>query len=440
MKDLYTFDYDVKSALETYDKVRAAYNRIFIDRLKLPMLVAEASSGDIGGSLNHEYHIPTTLGEDHVMSCDRCGYVANEEVAEARKVRRARMPKTTPAALMVWRGISKCRTTIVNVWYDRGLVADRQRPAGHHVQEGHKTDINLHAVKRAFPDFDPGFDFSALFWEKLDKTALKVVNLFDSSIADEARTSILTKGKFLPVGVSPSSVFVLSSTLQDTHKNFLSIQEGDNCARCSSGSLKVTRAIELGHTFHLGTRYSEPLGASVPSRSGPSGSPKQASTEKTTDDVGGESPPSRAVMQMGCHGIGISRLMGAIANHVFRPNGLEWPRAVAPYEVVILNRAILTRAVLSKTNQERSDEMQLLERVYDVLTKKELDTVIDDRDVKAKMRYSFYDLIGIPVVVIINTPSSKARTAEVRCTRLKYYEHVPLDALPHVLSQTLEKL
>ena len=82
MKDLYTFDYSAHLALETYNQVRRAYTALF-DELKIPYLVAVADSGDMGGDLSHEYHFPSRRGEDHVISCDACDYVANEELAQA---------------------------------------------------------------------------------------------------------------------------------------------------------------------------------------------------------------------------------------------------------------------------------------------------------------------------------------------------------------------
>src|SRR3978361_1797100 len=86
MKDLYTFDHNSNLALITYDEVREVYAKLF-DELKIPYLVADADSGNMGGTLSHEFHFPTPKGEDHVISCDRCDYVANEELAEAAIVR-----------------------------------------------------------------------------------------------------------------------------------------------------------------------------------------------------------------------------------------------------------------------------------------------------------------------------------------------------------------
>lgn len=442
MKDLYTFDYDIESALKTYEEVRAAYTRIFIDKLKLPMLIAEASSGDMGGSLSHEYHIPTSLGEDHVISCDHCGYVANEEVAEARPTRtpaRNAMPR-------VWRGISTCRTIIVNVWYDRPAM---ELPGRAPALEASKNDINLHAVKKVFPDLDPSIDTSEVLWEKLRDTKMNVVNLFDATIAPEIRSSIIAKGKILPPELPPSS---LLTSMSDDSKStsFLRIREGDTCVRCSSASLKVTKAIELGHTFHLGTRYSAPLGASVTNRL--DDRPQtlgqtlgfQVEQDMSANDVVATSSGStntatesrerapRVTMQMGCHGIGISRLMGAIANHFAKHNKLSWPSVIAPYEAVILSKAM---------RLELEADRQSMEEIYDALAKEQVDVVIDDQpEGGLSRRFLSYDLIGIPIWLILGKEWSADKLVEVRCPRLKLKTFVRTEALPGLLKRLLADL
>ena len=112
MKDLYTFDISLACALQTYDQVGRAYSDMFRE-LGLPVLAAKASSGDMGGDLSHEYLLPTPLGEDRVVSCNSCDYVVNEEIADTTAVTEA--PQNTP--ISVWRGITKDRSTLVNVCY-----------------------------------------------------------------------------------------------------------------------------------------------------------------------------------------------------------------------------------------------------------------------------------------------------------------------------------
>lgn len=446
MKDLYTFDYDVESALETYEEVREAYRRIFIDELKLPILVAQASSGDMGGDLSHEYHIPTHLGEDQVMSCRKCDYVANEEVVEARPATDSTKSSSKNQKFSVWRGISKCRTVIVNVWIDASFKSKK----GEAVLEAPKDSINLHAVKKVFPDLDSGVEQPAGFWSTDRKTApssFKVVNLFDASISEEGRNRILDTQDVVPEGLSPDNVSSIVAEDTDAH-NFLRLGEGDSCPRCSTGSLKATKVIELGHTFHLGTRYSIPMKACVTRREGsttPVSPAGKADGEESTNDtnttitrstgtgtstvteVKWKRSSKRIAIQMGCHGIGISRLMGAIANHVNSKDSLNWPRVIAPYEVVL--------------SSNQSGAKTDMEDMYDRLTREGADVVIDSHTTGSlSQRFAAYSLIGIPIWVSLGKRWARQEEIDIRCPRLKFRSLVPKDQTSKVIKMLLEKL
>lgn len=420
MKDLYTFDYDVNSALDTYEEVRAAYARIFIDELRLPMLIAQASSGDMGGDLSHEYHFPTDLGEDHVMSCNHCDYVANEEVAESCPQVNSEHIPAKDRKFQVWRGISKCRTTLVNVWFDSSYSQQDE-----FITNAAKDAINTYAVKKVFPDLDSGVDEPGIFFQQLgESTNFKVINLFDLTISEEARSSIQASENILPKSLSSSTISGnFSVTSDDNHDNsFLRVRQGDRCPQCSTGTLNVTKAIELGHTFHLGTRYSLPLNAFVyppPEESLPRGGKSAAvaantgeSTKTATtlhNSTTGDS--RRTFLQMGCHGIGISRLIGAIAQHVAGPSGLSWPRAIAPYEVVIVAR---TPAIPSS----------VVESLYDKLVSKSVDAVLDDPCTGSLgPRFNSYNLVGIPVFVVFGINKANETTVRIMCPRIGVDQH-----------------
>ncbi|MDA4133855.1 MAG: hypothetical protein OK454_12140, partial [Thaumarchaeota archaeon] len=159
MKDLYTFDYSVPRALDTYEQVRAAYARIFAE-LKLPVLVAQASSGDMGGDLSHEYHLPAAAGEDEVITCDACGYVTNVEVVEPRRPEVLAEQQEPPLPVSVWRGVSKDRRKLVNVWYPS---ADTDHKTGES-RSYEPEDVNIYAVKDIVPDLDASVANPLPFW------------------------------------------------------------------------------------------------------------------------------------------------------------------------------------------------------------------------------------------------------------------------------------
>lgn len=412
MKDLYTFDSSIEAALETYEQVREAYSKIFVKEMKLPVLVAQASSGDMGGSLSHEYHIPTALGEDRVMSCHSCGYVANEELAESRAAAAVFVDNTCqPKA---WHGISKDRKTLVRVWFNSDQFSEE--------------DISTHAVKQAFPDLDPGVEDVAPFWAAAIKefttsegSQVRVVNLFDDRLPKEMR-------KFPTLDSNDSAELkrLPVVNLGEGISNPFRIKEGDACPRCDDGTLKVQKAIELGHTFHLGTRYSEPLGASVsmPARllPGHDGKDSQGGDEITTVPI-----------QMGCHGIGISRIVGAVADHLADEKGLNWPRVIAPYQVVVVYNSKDTK--LAKDAGDVYDQLIASGRKHDV------DAIIDDRqDADMGWKLKDADLVGYPVIVVLGREWKASRRLEVQCRRLAHTDLVRLKDLRTSVKELLHQL
>ncbi|KAI9842172.1 MAG: hypothetical protein M1838_003252, partial [Thelocarpon superellum] len=146
MKDLYTFDHSVEDALSTYKEVRQAY-LAFFDELKIPYLVAEADSGNMGGSVSHEYHVPTSMGEDCVISCDACEYVANEELAESSVDE-----DWFSGDVGVWTGTTADRSILVQAFYPT------MGPG--------KSGINIHAVRRVIPSLDASLEDPIKAWEE----------------------------------------------------------------------------------------------------------------------------------------------------------------------------------------------------------------------------------------------------------------------------------
>jgi prolyl-tRNA synthetase len=412
MKDLYTFDSSVESALETYEKVRAVYTRIFSD-IKLPVLSAKASSGDMGGDLSHEYHLPTPLGEDRVVSCDSCDYVVNEDIADPGA------PQDVPegASFQVWRGITKDRTKLVNVVYPRWI-----KPlGGGELREYTDQDINLSAVKSAVPDLDAGVEDPLPFWSAATApgtgTATELVNVVDSRLWPSlggGSEAVALGASGWPATLGPPAVPLSVSSHHTTGcdrqpLNLLRIRTGDKCPQCSSGTLKVEKAMELGHTFFLGTRYSALLGAVA------------------------SVPPARqpSPMQMGCYGIGISRLIGAVAEHLADDTGLNWPVTIAPYSCV----------VIAGKDAEDCEAMQVCNLINDVSSSNTFfDVALDDRPRPLPWKMTDADLIGFPVIILLGREWRSSRRVEVQCRRLALKQLVEVAELPSMLTQLFKSL
>ncbi|KIN02064.1 hypothetical protein OIDMADRAFT_196955 [Oidiodendron maius Zn] len=431
MKDLYTFDYNIASALETYRQVRQVYADIF-DELKMPYLVADADSGDMGGNLSHEFHFPTPNGEDNIISCTSCDYVANEELAEnvaptTNESGKMMSDSRTVLQPKVWRGVSRDRNTLVNVWYPPSSSSSD------------RAEINLHAVKSALPDFDASVEDPLAFWAQSSSAvaqnkSLQIVNLIDHRLSRLLRQEIELQSPqlaFWPKQLNdPPSGIAMEALSRDliTQRplDLLRIKDGDPCARCASGTLRVQKAIEMGHTFYLGTRYSDPLNATV---TVPRHLLQDADLDSNTtiehEDLTLE---QKVPMQMGCYGIGISRMIAAVADNLADEKGLNWPRVMAPFEVVVVPARGLDDAACE---------------VYDVLSshhQPRLDIVLDDRAESFPWKMRDADLVGYPVIIVAGRRWKDERVCEVQCRRLNVREERHLDQLPAFVESLLNKL
>lgn len=439
MKDLYTFDYSVEEALKTYQSVKHAYTQLF-NELKIPYLVAAADSGNMGGNMSHEFHFISAKGEDRVVSCSDCDHVYNEELADGKSHNHGNPIKQSDVAGFQtgdaaveggptvsngrWMAISRDHSTLLRAWYPKFTVQDGST-------EPKERHINSHAVKAvaaaAGIDLDLSVENPVAKWTAHVKEGCsggrtaQVVDLFDSYVRPYQRAP--TNG--LQEAFDSASETITMSRLDqfpgtESKLSLTRVLDGDRCSQCATGRLTSNPAVELGHTFHLGTRYSEVLNATVsvsPSAlQGSSGSETQSDKEQIVP------------MQMGCHGIGVSRLISAVANRLADSKGLNWPRAIAPYEVVVVPNKGLD---------------SVGEQVYDSLTSqasKPIDTLLDDRDKSMGWKLGDADLIGYPVIVVVGNGWKKRQTLEVQSRRLDVKEDVSLDELPPFVENLLSQL
>jgi prolyl-tRNA synthetase len=443
MKDLYTFDYSTSLALATYEQVRKAYGALF-NELRIPYLVAEADSGDMGGNLSHEFHFLTSKGEDRVINCQSCDYVANEELAktgvstirESRKgiqwtfvqlqQRTFSRNSSVNREFSVWRGLTRDRKTLVNVWY----ALSHDVPPGASTTHA-RPEINIHAVKRIVPDLDPSVENAIALWtpttqfdpelpEGQSPVVPRVLNLIDYRLPNtiledlnsgESRPPLWPESVELKVTDTTSFIFSKDPSSNEP-LDLLRIQKGDICPKCGDDQLDVNVAIELGHTFFLGTRYSEPFEATVTLPSG-----------------------QQALMQMGCHGIGVSRMIGAVAEMLADEKGLNWPRVIAPYEVVVVPTQGCEPDAIFIYDTLISESQNL-----DIANQSALDVVLDDRLNPFAWKMKDADLIGYPVIVVVGKSWKIERTCEVQCRRLGVRENVPFARLSAFVQDLLVRL
>jgi len=386
MKDDYSFDLDEKGLEVSYKKMYDAYTKIFT-RCGLDFRPVEADSGAIGGSGSHEFMALAESGEAEIVYCNDCHYAADVEKAEFAPIvapeeeAKAKEEVNTP----------DCKT-IEDVCKFLHLPVD-------------------HSVKAVAYTSDKGLILCFVRGDH-DVNEIKVINATGVTEVDMAPAEMLaaagTVGGFMgPVGLEPKkAIVVIDSTVMNMHNiccgankvdthyinvnpktDFVSAivadirlaKAGDPCPRCG-GKLSAARGIEVGQVFKLFTKYSEPMKA-------------------TYLDINGQEQP----IYMGSYGIGVGRTMAAVIEQHNDKDGIIWPKAVAPYQIIVLP---------VNTKDEASNAKA--EEIYNKLTAEGIETVIDDRDERAGVKFKDADLIGYPLRVVVGPKTLAKSQIEVK--------------------------
>ena len=290
--------------------------------------------------------------------------------------------------------------------------------------------VNSHAVKAiataAGIDLDLSVENPVEKWIKhvqSQKSGQKprVLDLYDSQVRVYQRPPLSDLLQKAECTVSDIEYSMLDRFPETTNKlSLIRVHDGDKCAQCADGLLTSNPAVELGHTFHLGTRYSEVLQASVSVNPALLEGASEADVKSGKEQI--------VPIQMGCHGLGVSRMISAVANRLVDSKGLNWPRAIAPYEVVVVPSKGLD---------------SVAEQVYDSLTQQAptpVDTLLDDRDKGMGWKLGDADLIGYPIIVVVGNGWKKHQTLEVQCRRLGVKEDVSLESLPGFVEKLLSQI
>jgi prolyl-tRNA synthetase len=383
MKDSYSFDRDEEGLDASYWKHAAAYRRIF-DRCDLDYYECAGDVGLMGGSLAHEYLAPCEAGENAVAFCERGDYHANVEVAtsvpsvpELPGRLEAPQPIETPDVRTIddlagFLGIDRRATAkaMPVVGPDGKLVLGLVR-GDHRLHELKMQKALGGEFRPAHPDeIVEAFGASGGF--------LGPVGLDADIVADEA----LRDGWYVS-GANRDGWHLLGVEAgRDYKPRFADIREvveGDNCVLCG-GRIHVQPAIEVGNIFKLGTRYSEPLGA-------------------TYLDEGGKERP----IVMGSYGIGPARTLAAAVEQHHDERGIVWPRTISPYDVEVVS--------LQATGVEVGE---IAERLARELSASGLATLLDDREARPGEKFADADLIGVPVRITVGRRAAADRVVDVR--------------------------
>ena len=383
MKDAYTFDVDRAGLDKSFVDQREAYKKIFT-RCGLQFLIVEASSGSMGGSESNEFMAPSPAGEDVIVSCTNCGYAANLEKATSRLADIADEAGPSAPEEFPTPGV---RTIEDLTTFPGGADANRQikslvfiatidgesRPVlvllrgDHQLHETKLSDsLRATAVRPAHPEEIRellGASAGSLggVGAKNRSRDLRIVadsalhnrrNMTTGANKDDHHLRGVDIGRDIPV---------------DEWLELRTVEAGEGCPRCETGTLEIFKGMEIGHIFKLGTKYSASMGATV-----------------LTQD-GKEVP-----IVMGSYGIGVERIITAAVEQHHDGDGIIWPKSLAPFDVVV-----------TITNLKQDDLRNAGEKLYDELQGAGLDVLLDDRDERAGVKFKDADLIGIPYRVTI---------------------------------------
>lgn len=376
MKDAYSFDADWAGLDDSYSLMYRAYRNI-MERCELDYRAVEADSGTIGGEGgSHEFIVFAGIGEDVVAACDHCDYAANiEKAASLHNVSMPPLPGDTALEKMHTPGVHTIEelTTFLQVPPEQLIktliyVLDGKQPVAVVVRGDHEVNelkvqayMGAESIELANPvtveqatGVPPGF---------VGPLGLKIPILLDRDVST-LREGIAGANErdYHLRHVSPARDIVTSHI-----GDFRIVVEGETCPKCQAGKLKLSRGVEVGHIFKLGTKYSQMLGASYLDRNG-----------KQQDII------------MGCYGIGISRLLSAVVEQHYDEHGIVWPAALAPYTVHLIPVSVKDRK-----------QIELAEQLYEQLARKGIEVLLDDRDERPGIKFNDADLIGIPYRIII---------------------------------------
>ena len=413
MKDGYTFDADEEGMNKQYELMYDAYTRIFT-RCGLKFRPVIADSGAIGGNASHEFEVLADSGEADIVYCKDCDFAANIEAVK---------PNTL--------------TSDVKNDKEKEIV---QTPGQHTIE---KVCNYLHlpvksSVKAVFYKLDDTVVLAMVRGDhEVNEVRLQsIYNAINVDMAsdEDLKACGLTAGYISPIGLKTSEHFDIicdasvmemqdaccGANVKDEHyihvnpardfgnvkvDTIRQIDAGDVCPHCG-GKIVLTKGIEVGQVFKLGTKYSEKLDA-------------------TFLDNNGKSRP----MFMGCYGIGVTRTVAASIEQNHDENGIIWPVAIAPYEVVIV-----------PANNKSEDVMKAAEGLYNALESSQDEIVFDDRAERAGIKFKDADLIGYPLRVTIGKKWQESGCVEIKLRRTGEVFEVPYENCAEKVEELLNYL
>lgn len=410
MKDSYSFDTSWEGLDHSYLLHDKAYRAIF-DRCKLKYFVVGASSGAMGGTGSEEFMVKSDAGEDTVAYCESCGYAANVEVAESRVNAKIRDEKSkdifeihTPNVksideLCEFLQIEESECAKSRVYIHNGEAVLILMQGNDEVNESKLTKALGGTIRPAHPE-----ELSEI--TGADAGSIGPVSYKGRIIADKR----LKDANDLYSGANKNDYHIGGIDLVRDVKtieyfDLRIVQSCEGCPKCSI-ALQVFSAIELGHIFKLGTKYSEAMGAMF------------------LDEYGKENP-----IIMGSYGIGVERIMACYIEQHHDENGIIWDNVLAPFHVHLI-----------ALNMKKQKVTDTAEEIYAMLNNKGIQTIYDDRvDAQAGVKFKDADLLGMPLQLIIGEKKLNENLLEVKVRKTGERFDVPINEIHQRVKELLEE-
>lgn len=413
MKDAYSFDADAEGAKESYRRMYDAYHRIF-KRFGLHFRAVEADTGLIGGSSSHEFMVLANTGEEGIASCTACDYAANVERAQAvvkagsEKPERKKVPAVerveTPGMKSVEEVSAFLKVSIGQLVKTLLFLADDRPVAvlsrGDHQVNETKLKRLLKVSELILADADTVQTVTGGPSGFSGPVGLKDVEIIADCLVETMSDVVVGANEENAhyLHVNPERDFKV-----DRYEDIRNVVAGDSCPRCGQ-SIEIDRGIEVGHVFLLGTKYSEAMKATFLDQNG-----------------------QKRFFEMGCYGIGVSRIMAAAIEQNHDENGIIWPMPIAPFAIHVI------------PVQEKSDRvMMTAELIYGSLLQAGVETLLEDRKERVGVKFNDADLLGIPYQVIIGEKNLHESLVEVKNRRTGEKKKVEVEKIINYLIELLE--
>ena len=411
MKDAYSFHASRESLEATYDTMYQAYTNVF-NRLGLDFRPVIADNGSIGGNGSHEFHVLADSGEDDIAFSDSSDYAANVEMAEALALGERTAPTAemtlidTPHAKTIKELVEQFNLPIEKTVKTLVVAASKESEADF-IALLIRGDHDLNEIKA---EKQPGVASPLCF--ATEEEILKVMGAGPGSLGPLN----LTIPCIIDRSVASMTDFAAGANIEDKHyinvnwerdlptptiADLRNVKEGDP-SPCGQGTLQIKRGIEVGHIFQLGTKYSEAMNATVLNENG-----------KAT------------VLEMGCYGIGITRVVAAAIEQNYDDNGIIWPSSLAPFQIALV-----------PLHYEKSEKVrEVSDQIYADLKAAGIEVLMDDRKERPGVKFADMELMGLPHRLVISERGIDAGAYEYKGRRDADKQDVAAEGIVEFLKQ-----